>query len=776
MFRKVADLFRHPVARGRVFAVLVFGMGCFAVAATPAEEANSIAAFIGWGVFVLISGLLVSAAALPWPSTCVAAAGSVMVLGPSAAGLLGMFAGLVSGLAIYRRDRWIEAALFNTGRIGVATVSAGLVYAGLGGRVGVLDGGLDLGRVAVLCTACLLVESLIIASALTLSASDLSIWRAWRRLCLQTRSLVLIGLVALGAMAAVLYLRAGMTGLVMSAGSLVLAQLCFRHGTEIVHLRRCVREYEGLQVVIEFAKGLGPHRCIDELLRDIADVTLRAVHGDAAFIWLVRHGEGVTVVTSGLLSHQDVSRNPYAQAVRQAIKLRKTVSLQPSEDPVRAGCDGPGAGSGPGGIYVLPLFIRGEPVGALGVRAVKAESPGRSPFALGLPAGWTDEVAPEEDGQASIAILSGLASVAALAIDQILSQELIQCIDDPADMEWRQNSRTGSGDPTYEGLVGDSPAMRDLYAMIARVLGEDMPILLVGENGTGKELVARVIHAYSARRGGRFVAVDCGAISDSLAESELFGHRRGAFTDAREDRRGLLEEAEAGVVFLDQIESASLRLQTRLLRFLEGNEVRRVGESQSRAVDVRVIAATNEDLAVLVEKGRFRRDLFFRLNGLSLYIPPLRDRIGDIPLLVEHFLKREAARRGDEPCAVSAEAMRILDAYDWPGNVRELEHEIMRLAILVRPEKVIKGHHLSPRIRTAMIVGGKRAGLRSLHLRPAIERTERSYIREALRQSAGNKTRAAAMLGLTRQGLTNKMKRYTIPPKGQRPEGSISPE
>ncbi|HSB42971.1 MAG TPA: sigma-54 dependent transcriptional regulator [Methylomirabilota bacterium] len=304
-----------------------------------------------------------------------------------------------------------------------------------------------------------------------------------------------------------------------------------------------------------------------------------------------------------------------------------------------------------------------------------------------------------------------------------------------------------------EGLVGASGGLHRVVELARKVLDTDTTVLLLGETGTGKELFARLIHDNGPRRGARFVAQNCGALSETLLESELFGHTRGAFTGATTDRKGLFEEADGGTVFLDEVGETSPAMQLRLLRVLQEGEIRRVGASAPRKVDVRVLAATNTDLEADVEAGRFRKDLYYRLNVFPIRLPPLRERAEDIPMLAEHFLRvyRERARRAVP--SISPEAMRYLRAYPFPGNVRELENEIERAVALADPGRPIGPEHLSERIRA----GGARAATPRT-LNDAIEELKRRMIEDALRE-CGSKTRAAERLGLTRQSLQQMLRR-----------------
>jgi DNA-binding NtrC family response regulator len=292
--------------------------------------------------------------------------------------------------------------------------------------------------------------------------------------------------------------------------------------------------------------------------------------------------------------------------------------------------------------------------------------------------------------------------------------------------------------------------MLHVFKTAARVAASDATVLILGESGTGKELVARALHQSSPRAAGPFVPVDCGALAEGVLESELFGHARGAFTGAQSARRGLFEEASGGTLFLDEIGDVGPGLQARLLRVLQEGTIRRVGTNEAIPVDARVVAATNRDLEAAVKEGRFREDLFYRLNVVTLRIPPLRDRREDVPLLAEHF----AAKHGrGEGAAVSREARELLAAYDWPGNVRELENVIAR-ALALNPSGVVVPADLPERVRAA---GGHPEPARGLVLpagfRPPLEELGRRYAALVLAECAGNKTRAAEVLGIDRKTL-----------------------
>jgi DNA-binding NtrC family response regulator len=300
-------------------------------------------------------------------------------------------------------------------------------------------------------------------------------------------------------------------------------------------------------------------------------------------------------------------------------------------------------------------------------------------------------------------------------------------------------------------MVGESPAMRVLEDQIARLAATDTTVLIVGESGTGKELVARALHEASTRAARPFVAVDCGALEGNLLGSELFGHTRGAFTGASEARHGLLEEAHRGTLLLDEIANLPLDLQARLLRVLQERRVRPLGGNQEREIDVRVVAATNRDLARSVGEGRFRQDLYYRLAVVTLEVPPLRDRPGDIPLLVRHFAQKVGVRVGRPEITVAPDVLSEFERYPWPGNVRELSNAVERAVILATDDVV----------RRAVLpsVLPRSGGVEPLDA--AVTRAEVDAIRRALRASR-SRSEAARRLGISRRALYDKLARFHL--------------
>jgi two-component system response regulator HupR/HoxA len=298
--------------------------------------------------------------------------------------------------------------------------------------------------------------------------------------------------------------------------------------------------------------------------------------------------------------------------------------------------------------------------------------------------------------------------------------------------------------------------MRALAALLARVGPSDSTVLIQGENGTGKELVARALHAASPRAARPFVVINCSALSDALLDSELFGHVRGAFTGAVADKPGLFEVADGGTFFLDEIGDMTQALQVKLLRVLQEGQFLRMGDTAPRTVDVRVIAATHRDLRAMVARGEFREDLYYRVHVIGVVVPPLRERPGDVAVLIDHFLQKHQ-RPGEPPRRLSDGAQARLLAHAWPGNVRELENEIERLVVLAGAEPVIDVELLSPRIGAAPEVPRDPYALPA-----AVEALERQMIGDALRRHAGNKTRAASELRISRRNLIRLCQKYQL--------------
>ncbi|HRI65739.1 MAG TPA: sigma-54 dependent transcriptional regulator [Polyangium sp.] len=316
-------------------------------------------------------------------------------------------------------------------------------------------------------------------------------------------------------------------------------------------------------------------------------------------------------------------------------------------------------------------------------------------------------------------------------------------------------------DSSFEDILAKSTAMQAIFKTITKVADYKTTVLIMGESGVGKELVARAIHRRSSRRNAPFVAVNCGAIPENLLESELFGHRRGAFTDAAADRIGLFEHAHGGTLLLDEIGELPLPLQVKLLRVLQEETMRRLGDSRDIKVDVRIIAATHRDLMAETQAGRFREDLFYRINVLPISIPPLRERREDIPLLVDYFIGRNNARFGTNIRVVSPEVRRLLLQYGWPGNVRELENTLER-AMVLADKDCIEVDGLPERIRDARDPVQLQLMSGELSIKKTARVIEEILIRRALQKTKGNRTRAAEVLEISHRALLYKIKEYQI--------------
>jgi two-component system response regulator HydG len=332
----------------------------------------------------------------------------------------------------------------------------------------------------------------------------------------------------------------------------------------------------------------------------------------------------------------------------------------------------------------------------------------------------------------------------------------------------KENARLRSalqGAFSVHGIVGKSQPMKDLVSMLERIAPSDVPILIEGESGTGKDLLARAGHALSSRAAGPYVALNMSAIPENLAESELFGHEKGAFTGADQPRPGFFAEAEGGTLFLDELGLLPPALQPKLLRVLQDGEFIPVGSRKPRKANVRVIAATNEDLQKRVKEGRFREDLWFRLRVVPLRLPPLRERREDIPLLVEHLVQKHALRLSRPPLQPDAEAMRAILDHPWPGNIRELEHAIERGLLLARGEAIALGD-LPPELAAPAAEGGA-AGSEGRY-RKARDAWEKRFLEDVLREAGGQVTKAAELAGLHRSTFYEKLARYGLADKAEK--------
>jgi len=321
---------------------------------------------------------------------------------------------------------------------------------------------------------------------------------------------------------------------------------------------------------------------------------------------------------------------------------------------------------------------------------------------------------------------------------------------------------------TFQDIVSRNPQMHKIFDLVKKISPTNSTILIRGETGTGKELLARAIHNLSERRDKPFVPVDCASLTESLLESELFGHVKGAFTGAVSDKKGLLEVANGGTVFLDEIGHISLNIQAKLLRVLQDGTIKRVGDTTFRKVEVRIISATNEDLEGLVKEKKFREDLYYRLNVVPIVLPPLRERKEDIPLLVEYFINKYNSLEKKNLKGMSSDALKLLMNYSWPGNIRELENLIHR-AVVVEKSEYIQVEDLPGELREVKTAEERDLSVRSLDFRKArrlaVEAFEKRFLTEALKRNKGNISKTAKEINLDRRNLQRKLKFYNIHPE-----------
>ena len=321
-----------------------------------------------------------------------------------------------------------------------------------------------------------------------------------------------------------------------------------------------------------------------------------------------------------------------------------------------------------------------------------------------------------------------------------------------------ESRRVGKGE---QEIIGTAGPMRSLFDQLGKVVDTRVTVLIEGETGVGKELIAAAVHYRSRRRDKLFVSQNCAAMPENLLESELFGHKKGSFTGAHEDKKGLFEIADGGTLFLDEVTEMPLSLQSKLLRVLQEGEIRAIGATAEKRINVRIVAATNRNLEKEVAAGRFREDLYYRLKVFPIRVPPLRERREDIPLLAKHFLKRYSAEVGKPAAGYSQQTMELLQAYDWPGNVRELQNEVQRVVIQIDAGGFITPDLLSPRIRQIEGVIDRVKPTKGT-LKEMMDQLERWLLIEALREHDNNKTAAARSLGITREGLHKKLRAFGL--------------
>ena len=409
---------------------------------------------------------------------------------------------------------------------------------------------------------------------------------------------------------------------------------------------------EQLQALYEISQILNSITETGKLLDRVMDIAIQAVEAERGFLVLAEgDGTGELVVRTArnitpeaALSISDISRS----IVHEVIASQQGIlTVDAQTDPRFSGSESV-IFKQIRAVMSVPFVLRGKILGAIYLDSRNRRE------------GFTDD---------SLAFLKSFSNLAAIAIENTRLMSTLRYENDQLRSEVQRTY-------LFKEIIGSSPRMQSVFDLLQKIIHSDISVLLEGESGTGKELVARALHYNGPRKDKPFIAQFCGNLSETLLESELFGHKRGAFTGAISDKKGLLEIANGGSFFLDEVADIPTSVQAKLLRVLQDGEFRRVGDTETRKVDVRIISATNKSLAKEVERGSFREDLFYRLNVITIHMPPLRDRVGDIPLLAQSFLNKHAAKTNSPVKRMSADAMRIVEGYHWPGNVRELENAI----------------------------------------------------------------------------------------------------
>ncbi len=463
-----------------------------------------------------------------------------------------------------------------------------------------------------------------------------------------------------------------------------------------------------------------------------------------------------------ILLRSESDKDRFALAVSRPSPAAKAATATSGADPVRASR----------AVLRRVLADRAAVLTANAQEALSSESilGGQILSILAVPLWRGDDINGliQADNRASIGMFAEsdlevallLAAQASLAIDNATLHQRVRVAEERARGENVYLKRKEQK-IKFDNIIGDSPAMKAVLSQLERVIDTRATVCIEGETGTGKELIAAAVHHQSGRADKMFVAQNCAALPENLLESELFGHKRGAFTSADSDKKGLFEIADGGTLFLDEMGEMPMTLQAKLLRVLQEGTIRPVGATNEKQVDVRIICATNRDLAAEVEKGKFRQDLYYRLMVFPIKLPPLRDRREDIPLLAAHFLKRYAEEYRLEIPGFTQDAIDALQSYNWPGTIRELENEVQRLVIQAEPGHWIEITDLSPRLRkiegTVTRIAPKQGTLKEM-----MEQVERWLITEALRDHGNNKTKTAVTLGITREGLHKKLAKFGV--------------
>jgi Nif-specific regulatory protein len=483
---------------------------------------------------------------------------------------------------------------------------------------------------------------------------------------------------------------------------------------------------EKLHALFEISQVLNSITEVDRLLERVMDIALQTVDAESGFLvllddepagkWTVRTARNIapeTAADPGDISHS---------IIQEVLDLRDGVlTVDAQADPRFAGSESI-IFKHVRAVMAVPFVLRGKQLGA-----IYLDSRARR-------GGFNEE---------SLSFLKAFSNLAAIAIENARFLGELRTENYQLRSEVQRTYQ-------FQEITGTSHRMQQVFDTLGKIINSDISVLLEGESGTGKELVARALHYNGPRREKPFIAQFCGNLSETLLESELFGHKRGSFTGAVSDKRGLLEVANGGSFFLDEVADIPMSIQTKLLRVLQDGEFRRVGDTETRRVNVRIISATNKALAREVEKGSFREDLFYRLNVITVIMPPLRERVGDVPLLVQHFLAKQATKTGQRLKKITSEAMRILESYHWPGNVRELENAVERAIVLAEDRDITAAELIIPRVAKPS------SGIKSL------KDYERELVLKTLEEMRGNKTHTAEALGVSLRWLHYKLAEWKI--------------
>lgn len=461
------------------------------------------------------------------------------------------------------------------------------------------------------------------------------------------------------------------------------------------------------------------------LLEKVMDIAVEAIRAERGFLVLKSENEGslsLEIARNMDEKQADLIAKPSTSVVNTVLQENNPLLLHNAlKDPRFSGHESI-IFQQITSVACVPLLLKGEPIGVIYLDSTRDR---------------------QQFNESTIAFLQAFANQAALAIENARLIENLQVENQILQTELKRTYG-------FPEIIGNSTKMQAVFDIMQKILGSDISVLLQGESGTGKELVARAIHYNGHRSKKPFVAQFCGNLSEHLLESELFGHKKGSFTGAIQDKQGLFEVADGGTFFLDEIADISPTIQAKLLRVLQEGIFRRVGDTEDRKVDVRIISATNKDLRSEVHKGNFREDLFYRLNVITVTMPPLRERRSDIPLLIQHFLKRIAENTKQKPKRIHSIAMKALTAYDWPGNVRELQNTIERAVVLSGDNIITLDDLLIPEAESSALSP------------KTLKEQEREIVLKTLQECEGNKTRTADVLGVSLRWLHYKLNEWNI--------------